>query len=196
MPEFIVQNSKFPREHLEDKVRQAVAKALDRDLEEVKLSSSLQHDLGAESLDYLDIAFTLEREFKVHFPREDLLQRAGTHFGEENLVKEGLVSELGLRMLQHAMPEVDGARFKPGLRAAEVPGLFTVQTFVRVLDRLLTAREQVSRTCAKCSATLQESPSMPEFVCPGCQATLPFPSGDDVMFDELVSMSKQAERPS
>jgi len=195
MPELIPLNSKVPREQLEMSVRQAVARAMGLGMEEVKLSSSLQHDLGAESLDYLDIAFTLEREHKVHFPREDLLQRAGQHFGEDNLVKEGVVSELGLRMLKQAMPEIDSAQIKSGLRASQVPGLFTVQTFVRVLDRLLFAKEQMPRACPKCGTEMGDSTSLPELVCPGCQTSVPVPSGDNVMFDELVRMSQQGEKP-
>jgi acyl carrier protein len=194
MSEHKLQNTKFSRDTLEERVRHAVANALDREPEEVKLEASMQHDLGAESLDYLDIAFTLEREFKVHFPREDLLVRAGAHFGEANLVREGLVTDLGLRLLTAAMPELDPTVIKPGLRAAEVPGLFKVQTFVRVLDRLLAAKETLSRTCAACGATLEESSALPELVCPGCKAVVPFPSGDDVMFAELVELGEQAGR--
>ena len=195
MPELPIQNQTIPREVIEEKVIRAVANALDLEPEEVTLTSSLQHDLGAESLDYLDIAFSLEREFKVHFPREDLLQRAGDHFGEDNLMLDGLVTDFGLRILGSAMPEIDPDLLKPGLRASQVPGLFTVETFVRVLDRLLTAKEQMSRQCPQCGAELAESSALPEYVCPACQTTVPFPSGDDVMFDELVRLSRQEEQP-
>lgn len=187
-------NTVVPRETLELSVRNAVARAMGINVEEVKLSSSLQADLGAESLDYLDIAFTLEREHKVHFPREDLLQRAATHFGEENLVKEGVVTDLGLKMLQQAMPELDPTLLKSGLRAAQVPAMFTVHTFARVLDRLLFAKERMSRACPKCGAAMQDSPNMPELVCPNDQTSVPFPSGDDVMFEEMVRMSQDGEK--
>jgi acyl carrier protein len=195
MYELAIQNRTVRRQVLEEKVVRAVANALDLEPAEVTLASSLQHDLGAESLDYLDIAFSLEREFKVHFPREDLLQRAADHFGEDHLVRDGVVTELGLRMLLHAMPEVDAGLLRPGLRAAEVPGLFTVQTLVRVLDRLLAAKQQMSRQCPQCGAELAESSALPEYVCVGCQTVMPFPSGDDVMFEELVRMSEPEEQP-
>lgn len=196
MPEFQALNKTVPQAVLEDKVLQAVASALDLDPGRVTLTASLQHDLGAESLDYLDIAFTLERSFKVHFPREDLLVRAGEHFGEQNLVDKGVVTALGLRMLQHAAPEIDPEALRPGLRATDVPGLFRVQTFVRVLDRLLAAKESLSTICPHCQATLAESPTLPEFVCPGCNASVPFPSGDDVMFQDLVSLRRDVEAGS
>ena len=186
------QNTTHPLEKLEATVIEVVTSSLDLEPGKVTLDSSLQHDLGAESLDYLDIAFRLEREYKVHFPRENLLVRAAEHFGQDNLVSTGVVSELGIRMLKMAMPEVDPATLKPGLRADEVPGLFTVRTFVRVLDRLLAAKEQMSRTCPKCGATMQESTMLPELTCGGCQATVPFPTGDEVMFQELIRMSKES----
>jgi acyl carrier protein len=158
----------------------------------VKLTSSLQHDLGAESLDYLDIAFRLEREYKVHFPREDLLARAAEFFGgADNLVQAGVVTDVGLKMLRTAMPEVDPAMLKTGLRAEQVPGLFTVGTFARVLDRLLAAKETMSRVCPKCGATMQDSNLLPEMSCAACQTTVPFPTGDEVMFQELVRLSKE-----
>lgn len=193
MSDIPIQNQTVPRAQIEEKVIHAVANALDLEPDEVTLTSSLQHDLGAESLDYLDIAFSLEREFKVHFPREDLLQRAGDHFGEDNLMRDGRVTDLGLRMLANAMPEIDRERLQPGLRAAEVPGLFTVETFVRVIDRLLTAKEQMSRQCPQCGAELTEPSALPEYVCPQCQTTVPFPSGDDVMFEEMLRLSEQEE---
>lgn len=192
-------NRTFPRQELEASVIQAVAGALDLDPGEVKLESSLQADLGAESLDYLDIAFQLERKYRIEFPRVDLLERAGRYFGEDRLVKDGIVSDLGLRLLRQAMPEIAPERLQPGLRAVQVPALFNVQTFARVLDRLVYAKEQMPRTCKECGGTLVESEVLPEFVCSGCGKSFPMPSGDDVLYEDLVHLGEEAgvqEQPS
>lgn len=189
MPETVLKNTQVPQSVLEEKVVAAVAKALDLDTEEVTLTSSLQSDLGAESLDYLDIAFQLERDFNVQFPRADLLQRASDHFGEDALVKDGVVTELGIRLLHKGMPEIDPEQFKPGLRAVDVAGMFTVWTFVRVLDRLLAAKEQMSRQCPECGGELVESNTLPEFVCAGCGKVVPLPSGDAILFQDLIELS-------
>ena len=179
---------------IEQKVIEAVAKALDLEPGEVTLSSSLENDLGAESLDYLDIAFMLEREFKVEFPREDLLQRASDHFGEDALfTKEGVVTDLGLRLLRKEMPEIDAELIKPGLSAVELRPLFKVQTLARVVKRLLKAKEEFPRDCPDCGEEIVESENLPQFECPKCTKIIPFPTGDEVIFQGMIEASKDEE---
>jgi len=185
--------SSVPTELIEQRVIEAVAKALDLRPSQVSLSDSLRDDLDAESLDYLDIVFQLEREFKVQFPRNDLLQRASEHYGEETLVKDGVVTDLGLEVLRRGMTEIEPELLRPGLRASEITGLFTVRTFVRVLDRLLAAKEQMPRVCESCGGTLADSPSLPELVCQGCEKTVPLPSGDAVLLQDLLQPAAPGE---
>lgn len=180
----------WTQEEVEERVMNAVAQALDLDPGEVKVSSALQAELGAESLDYLDIAFTLEREFKIQFPRADLLKRASDHFGEETLVKGGFVTDLGLEMLRRGMPEIDPERFQPGLRAVDVPRIFTVATFARVVMRLLEAKQLAPQTCLECGAPTAESDTTPEFICTSCGKSFLPPSSDDVLFQELIELSR------
>jgi acyl carrier protein len=192
MAEALTSNS-ISQPEIERKVIEAVASALDLEPDEVSLSDSLQNDLQAESLDLLDIAFTLEREFTVHFPRADLLQRASEHFGEDALVVDGQVTELGLNLLKKGVPEIDAERFRPGLKASEVAGMFTVQTFVRILTRLLEAKEEMDKTCPECSGQCAESSTAPEFVCSSCGHTLPLPSGDEVLLRDLLALESRLE---
>jgi acyl carrier protein len=185
--------SSVPPEMVEQRVIEAVAKALDLRPSQVSLSDSLRDDLDAESLDYLDIVFQLEREFKVQFPRNDLLQRAGEHFGEEALVKDGVVTDLGLEVLRRGMTEIEPDLLRPGLRASELTGLFTVRTFARVLDRLLAAKEQMPRECPDCGGALADSPTLPELVCEGCSKTVPLPSGDAILLEDLLRPAEPRE---
>ena len=181
----------IPKRVIEEKVIEAVAQALDLEPEEVSLTSSFENDLGAESLDYLDIAFTLEREFKIQFPREDLLHRASDYFGEEALVtNEGVITDLGLELMRKGMPEIDPALLKPGLRAVDLRPLFVVQTFARLIERLLDAKQNFPRTCPDCESQIVESETTPEFVCTSCSKNIPFPTGDDVIFQDLVALSE------
>ncbi len=178
-------------EVIEQKVLEAVAQALDLEPNEVSLSSSFEKDLGAESLDYLDIAFTLEREFKIQFPREDLLQRAADYFGEDALVtKEGAITDLGLELLKKGMPEIDPALLVPGLKAVDLRPLFTVQTFARLVKRLVEAKEKFPRECPECGSPIVESETTPEFICTKCEKNIPFPTGDEVIFQDMVAWSK------
>jgi acyl carrier protein len=176
---------------VEQRVLAVIARAMDRPVEEVKPSSSLELDLGAQSLDYLDIAFSLEREFRIQFPRADFMQRAGDHFGEENLVKDGVVTELGLRLLAKGMPEIDPSTLKPGLKVTDVRKMFIVATFIRVVTQLLEAKRATDHTCPDCGTMMNESATLPEFICPGCGKNVPLASGDDVLFDHLVSLGSE-----
>lgn len=175
---------------VEKRVLEVIARAMDRPVSEVTSASSLEGDLGAQSLDYLDIAFSLEREFRIQFPRDDFLQRASQHFGEENLVQNGVVTELGLKLLARGMPEIDAARLTPGLKVTELRRMFVVGTFVRVVKQLLRAKAEMDRACPKCPAELVESASLPEFVCPACGAVVPMPSGNEILFQHLLGVAE------
>jgi acyl carrier protein len=181
---------------VERRVLEVIAKAMDRPVSEVKPNSSLEVDLGAQSLDYLDIAFSLEREFRIQFPRADFMQRAGDKFGEENLVKNGVITDLGLRLLAKGMPELDADELKPGLKVTEVRKMFVVATFIRVVKQLLEAKQTMDRTCPACGATMNDSPTLPELVCPSCGKSVPLPSGDDILFDHVVSIFDAVEADS
>ncbi len=175
-------------DYVEQRVLEIIAKAMDRPVSDVKPTSSLEADLGAQSLDFLDIAFSLEREFRIQFPRADFLQRASDHFGEENLVKDGTLTPFGIKLLAKGMPEIDPAQLTPGLRVTEVRQMFVVGTFVRVVKQLLDAKASMDRKCPKCGAEMGDSPSLPELICPACGHSVPLPSGDDVLFQHLLSV--------
>ena len=177
------------QDDVEQRVLAVIARAMDRPVSDVKGTSSLELDLGAQSLDYLDIAFALEREFRIQFPRADFMQRASDHFGEENLVKNGVITDLGLRLLAKGMPELDPSALKPGLKVTEVRKMFVVATFIRVVKQLLEAKAAMNRTCPDCGARMNESQSLPEFICPACNKSVQLPGGDDVLFDHFIALS-------
>jgi len=174
-------------EEVRAKVIAAVAQALDLDPAEIPPRASLEEELGAESLDFLDLAFMLEREFQVRLPRLNLLQRAEERYGEGTLVEDGAVTERGLALLREKMPEADPARIRPGLRVSELGRLVTAETFVRVVLQLLeNKRGLLAGSCpcgGACTAATAPTPAAaaPELVCARCGGTLPLPAGDDVL---------------
>ena len=124
------------------KVQDAIAEALGLDEDEVELDARLIDDLGAESLDFLDIVFRLERAFDIKIPRGGVESQARDGALEEGVVYEvdGVLTEAGLAKLAEAMPEVDPADIKPGLKTAEIPTLFRVATFYRIVVTLLAEK--------------------------------------------------------
>src|SRR5881409_289053 len=112
-------NAVFP------KVADTMADALGCDKEEVKLESSLIDDLGAESIDFLDIVFRLERAFKIKIPRGKILEQARGTLSESEFEKGGVVSDAGFAALRDYLSEVPADRFSSPVKSAEIPRLFT-----------------------------------------------------------------------
>jgi acyl carrier protein len=109
-----------------------VAEVLAIDPRAITPTASLIDDLGAESLDFLDLVFRLETDFKVKIPRDGirLMAQAGLPDGFE---RAGGLTQPALERLRILMPEVDQGKLVQGLRAQDLPYLFTVETFVRLV---------------------------------------------------------------
>lgn len=117
---------------IEETVVQIVSEALATDKAKVKLNSNLVEDLGAESLDFLDIVFKIERVFNIQITRGEMERAARGDMSEEDFAPGGVISPAGLARLQELMPEA-ADRVVPGLRPVQILGLFTVQTFVNLV---------------------------------------------------------------
>lgn len=109
-----------------------VAESLGRPESDVTLSSVLMADLGAESLDFLDIVFRLEREFGIQITRGEMEKASRGDMSQEEFAPGGVLSEKGLARLKELMPEA-ADRIKPGLRPNMILTLFSVQTFANMV---------------------------------------------------------------
>lgn len=117
------------------KVAATIADALACDEDKVKPDASLINDLGAESIDFLDIVFRLERAFKVKIPRGKIVEEARGPLTEDQFQSGGAVTEAGIARLREFLNEVPAERIKAPLKAAEIPKLFTVETFAKMVIR-------------------------------------------------------------
>jgi acyl carrier protein len=116
-----------------DGVRTVVAEALARKVDDVRADSVLMADLGAESLDFLDIVFQIEQRFGIEITRGEMERAARGDMSEDEFAPGGVISERGLATLKILMPEA-ADRIRPGLRPMEILSLFTVQTFVNIVE--------------------------------------------------------------
>lgn len=128
-----------------EKVKESIVEALGVDEEEVTPGAVLFDDLGAESLDLLDIVFRLEKGFGIKIPRggiqQDLLDAEGLK--EEDVLVDGALTARGAEELKKRMTEVDPQRFVEGFRIDDIPTLFTVQTFVNIVTRALAEKDHL-----------------------------------------------------
>jgi acyl carrier protein len=130
------------------KVAALMADALGCDLEKVKPDSSLINDLGAESIDFLDIVFRLERGFKVKIPRGKIIEDARGPLSEAEFEQGGVVSEAGLARLKAFLSEVPPERFPNPLKVADIARLFTAETFCKLVLRQQRVTATVTTTAA------------------------------------------------
>jgi len=128
-----VERERAQRTELEEKVRQIIAESLGRDLALVTLEASLSDELGAESLDFLDIVFKIERAFDVQITRGEMERAARGDMTEEAFAPGGVISPEGLERLRTLMPEA-AARIKPGMHVLQIMSLFTARTFASIVE--------------------------------------------------------------
>src|SRR5262249_687425 len=114
------------------RVSRVLVEALNADEEDVTPEVNLQGDLGAESIDFLDIVFRLEREFGIKVPRGELFP-ASIFQGAAEFVQAGRVTDKGLEELRTRMPFADLAEFEADRRLSAVSDLFTVGLITRYI---------------------------------------------------------------
>jgi acyl carrier protein len=114
-------------------VARVLSEALSVDEEDITPEATLQGDLGAESIDMLDIVFRLEREFGIKVPRDELFPES-IFKGDPRFVRDGLVTDEGMAELRQRLPFADLEGFARDRRASAVAGLFTAGLLARYVE--------------------------------------------------------------
>src|SRR6476469_9532247 len=118
------------QEEIYQKVSSTLVEALNVDEDEIKPTATLQGDLGAESIDFLDIVFRLEREFGIKIPRGELFPES-IFQGDPEFVQDGRVTPRGLDELRTRMPFADLTGFEKDPEVSRLSDLFTVELITR-----------------------------------------------------------------
>src|SRR5437867_13358708 len=121
------------QEEIYTKVSATLVEALNVDEEEIKPTATLQGDLGAESIDFLDIVFRLEREFGIKIPRGELFPES-IFQGDPDFVQNGRVTDKGLAELRTRMPFADLSHFEMNPDLSGISNLFTVEMITRYIQ--------------------------------------------------------------
>src|SRR5262245_31980774 len=117
-------------EEIHGKVVKVLVDSLSVDEDEITPAASLQGDLGAESIDFLDIVFRLEREFGINIPRGELFPES-IFQADPKFVQEGKVTDQGISELRSRMPYADLDGFDHDRELSGIPDLFTVDLIAR-----------------------------------------------------------------
>jgi acyl carrier protein len=119
-----------------EKVKTLMVDALSVDDDQVTPTARLQADLGAESIDFLDIVFRLEREFGVKIDRNELFPES-VFQGDPDFVQGGKITPKGLTELKEKMPFADLASFEKDPKFDKIGDLFTVDLIVKYIESKL-----------------------------------------------------------
>ncbi|QGJ70073.1 Carrier domain-containing protein [Planctomycetales bacterium 10988] len=125
------------KEEIFEKVRTALEDALGVDEEDVTPEASLIGDLEAESIDFLDIIFRLEKAFDIKIPRGELFP--DNLLNDPNYVVDGKFTDEGLQQVRERMPFADLEEFSKNPEVQNFANLFTVQMICRYVESKLAA---------------------------------------------------------
>ena len=126
------------RDDIFQQVQEVLVDALGVDDDEVTAEATLMGNLGAESIDFLDIVFRLEKAFGIKIPREELFPIENMMNNPE-FVDNGKLTETGLAELKSKMPHTDLGTFEQDPDINKLPDLFTVNSIVNYVETKLNA---------------------------------------------------------
>lgn len=124
------------KDEIFEKVQTTLVDALGVDEEDVTPGATLFNDLGAESIDLLDIVFRLERNFGIKIARGELFPE---NVSDPELVQDGKLTEKGLAEIQGRMPYADLTEFAKNPELEKLFDLYTVETLVQYVAGKLNA---------------------------------------------------------
>jgi len=126
------------RDEIFQKIQGVLVDALGVDEDEVTPEATLMGDLGAESIDFLDIVFRLEKAFGIKVPREELFP-AESLLNNPELVSNGKLTPKGLSELRERVPHTDLSEFEKNPDLSKLADLFTVNAIVTYIDGRMNA---------------------------------------------------------
>ncbi|MBN2182831.1 MAG: acyl carrier protein [Sedimentisphaerales bacterium] len=126
------------RDEIFTQVQEVLVDALGVDDDEITSEATLMGDLGAESIDFLDIVFRLEKAFGIKIPREELFP-AESLMNNSDYVHNGKLTEKGLQELREKMPHTDLTSFEDDPDINKLGDLFTVNAIVNYVEGKINA---------------------------------------------------------
>ena len=126
------------RDEIFHEVQEVLVDALGVEDDEVTTEATLMGDLGAESIDFLDIVFRLEKAFGIKIPREELFP-AESLMNNPDFVSNGKLTEIGLAELRDKVPHTDFSTFENDPDINKLGDLFTVGAIINYVETKLAA---------------------------------------------------------
>jgi acyl carrier protein len=159
-----------------DKFAQIVARSLRIDASRVSFDTQL-NDLGAESLDLIEITMETESQFHIFLPDKSILETAVEVFGSDILEKDGYLTEAGKRLMLCRLPETDVRAFQGEVAVKDLQHYFLqVGTWVRMVRALA---KYTPGECAECGGRMTASMGF-RMKCASCGQEITLRSGEEL----------------
>ncbi|HBH62827.1 MAG TPA: hypothetical protein DDX85_14040 [Nitrospiraceae bacterium] len=171
-----------------EELKKAIVETLRVDESSITRESSLINDLGAESLDFLDINYRLEQAFGMKMARHFVLEHIEEMFGEGTAIDEdGRLTDKAIELLKirfgNNMPEL-----QPGMDMDEIPAMVTVQSMVQGVMDILNS---LPAACASCGNSAWQSDDGIKIKCGSCGDSATFTNGDDLIKAWLTKVQEE-----
>lgn len=160
-------------------IRTIATETVGASADKVTSASSFVRDLGAESLDFLDIDYRLEQAFGIKMARHFFLEHVEEMFGEGMAIDEdGRLTEKALTLMRTRYGAENLPDLWEGLDMDEVPALITVGSMA---DAVLSILDTLPETCPACGAAQWKTEDGTHIVCGSCSAPATFTAGDELI---------------
>ncbi|QWR78289.1 phosphopantetheine-binding protein [Candidatus Magnetomonas plexicatena] len=183
----------IPFERVIEEMKTAISDTLTIDKDKITPDSSLIKDLGAESLDFLDINYRLEQAFGIKMARHFIIEHIEEMFGEGTAVdSNGQLTETAVKLMKIRLSagKEAGESFDeliPGMDMDALPAMVTVKSMsMAVMDIL----DSLPQKCPACGASSWKTDDGTHVICGGCSAEAPYENGDDLIKNWLEKTQK------
>ncbi len=171
-----------------EELKKAIVETLRVDESSITRESSLINDLGAESLDFLDINYRLEQAFGMKMARHFVLEHIEEMFGEGTAIdEEGRLTDKAIELLKirfgNNMPAL-----QPGMDMDEIPAMVTVQSMVQGVMDILNS---IPDKCSGCGNSGWQSDDGVKIKCGSCGESATFTNGDDLIKAWLTQVQEE-----
>ncbi len=171
-----------------EELKKAIVETLQVDESSIQPESSLINDLGAESLDFLDINYRLEQVFGIKMARHFVLEHIEEVFGEGAAIDEnGQLTEKAVDLLKIRFGE-DMPDLQASMDMDEVPALITVKSITTGVMDIINS---LSENCSKCGSSSWQSDNAIHIKCGSCSEAATFKNGDDLIKEWLTKVQEE-----
>jgi len=172
-----------------EELKKAIAQTLKLDKNTIQADQSLIKDLGAESLDFLDINYRLEQTFGIKTARHFVLEHVEEMFGEDSVIDENSqLTDNAVTLLKIRLGDNLSVELRPGMDIDEVPQLITVQGMARAVMDIL---DSLPEKCGSCGNAAWKSENGLRIKCSSCRAEATFTDGDTLIKEWLSTIQDQ-----